>query len=245
MPKVVPWLLAIALLATATNVAAALCLPGTLQDYLALDAAGCDVGPTSFRNFELGEIPAAATSIDPATIQVTPAVASGAGLDYSGLLFTLNASAQAPSFLDALIRFNAFATPGIPLVGARAILGDPTATGDGGVTLIDEMCLDGLFAAGPIGCGGSAVATIVPFAVADLADPDLSTLFGPVNLLGVAADIGIDGGLSGAAGLAGATLLFAAAAASSPVPEPAALPLVALALALAVLARRRTLRLAR
>lgn len=233
MRKILSRLVGVAMVAIAPIAAAAPCVPGTLQDYFDL-VDGCEIGVTSFSDFHDVAGPAGSTPIDPTLIQVTP----NGSASHPALLFTLNQAVTAPDFLDNVFHFLVTGAPGVGFRGARAALTGASASGDGAVTLVEDLCVGGIFFpfVGPIGCS-SLPDLLIPFATEAFSDTDVgTTFFFPVGLLDVYADFGIDGGLSGAAALVSATLAFAV------VPEPPVLVLLTLALAaLAVAARRRRL----
>jgi hypothetical protein len=186
---------------------AAPCAPGTLQDYIDL-AAGCTIGSATFSNFSELSPPAGATPIPAAAIGVTPIVDPAS----PGLLLTLNVAATTGEFLDAFFGFQVADTLG----GASATMAGASAGEDGAVTLIEDLCLGAAFVG--VACGGDPVTQIL-FAIDGDGDTAEATSFPGVGLLGVLADIGVDGGLFGSAGLATATLRFETGAAG-PVPEP-------------------------
>jgi hypothetical protein len=234
MSKIVARLLALLAVVTTVPASAALCAPGTLQDYINLGSGGCQIGVTSYADFSLGTIPFGAIPIDPNAIAVTPTSLSIPDFQLLGLLFTVNLTATAGTLLDTLVHFDVSATS---IAGARATLGGADATADGAVTLIEEMCLGGFFAGiEPVGCP-TTTATLLPFAIEGFSDPDLSAAFPPATFLDVFADIGIDGGLAGTATLTSARLLFAVPAGI--LAEPSAPMLVLLGLAMLAAIRHR------
>lgn len=212
---------------------AAPCAPGTLQDYINAGAVACGIGNLEFADFELASAPFGATPIDPSAVQVTPTATPTT----AELIVTVNAAATAGQFFDSFFRFHVTALGTSHLFGYGASLTDATATGDGVVTLIDDVCADGTFSGtDPIGCSGTP-STIILFA--DALDA-LSTDSAPTpvsSFFDVFADLGIDGGLAGTASLAAGTLRFFTAPA--PVPEPATAWLLMLAAALLINGRRR------
>jgi hypothetical protein len=231
MSKILNRLLGVALVAVAPLAVAAPCVPGTLQDYFDL-VGGCEIGVTSFSEFTDIPGPSGGTPIDPTLILVTP----GSSVVNPHLTFTFDRTATGTDFFDNVFRFLVSGTTASTRFnGARATLNGASATGNGVVTLVEDLCEDGTFdPLTPTGCTG-APETLIALATEFVSIPSASTTLGsPISFFDVFADIGIDGGLAGTASLVSATLAFAL------VPEPPmfALLLVALA-ALAVTARRR------
>jgi hypothetical protein len=191
------------------------CLPGTLEDYILLGATGCNIGQVQYFNFELGELQAIATEINPAVVQITPGVPFPLGF-----LVTLNANANANDVLESVFRFNATSSP-ISL--ASIALGNPLVTGDGAITEILDLCADGNFLGiEPIGCSGFAT-NAVTFAIADDQQLSAQTNFPFSSFFDVFVDITIDGGLDGTASLD-------TAAVGLETPEPSSLFVLAVSL---------------
>ena len=193
------------------------CLPGTLADYVLLPDA-CNINQVQFGSFFLGPVANFATEIDPALVQVTPLSDPGA----VGLLFTLNANANAGEVFESFIHFSA--TAGW-LTSATISLGSPLVTLDGAVTAVMDVCADGDFlGVEPLGCTGSP-GTAIAFAIDDPNSSLSSRLDFPVSsFFDVFVDITIDGGLAGSA-------FLDSAAVSIDTPEPGNLLLVTLSLA--------------
>lgn len=226
------FVIAMAILTPSAALAAA-CAPGTLQDYINAGAVGCEIGDLAFAGFELAPVPFGAIPIDPSAVQVTPTATPTT----AELIVTLNTTATAGAFFDSFFRFGVSALGTSHLFGHGALLADATATGDGVVTLINDVCADGTFlGVEPIACSGTP-STIILFADAldavptDAAATPVSTFFD------VFADLGIDAGLAGAASLGGGTLRFFTA--PVPAPEPATAWLVGLGTSLLFAGRRR------
>jgi hypothetical protein len=189
------------------------CGPGTLQDYIDQGSTGCFIGDKSFFDFVTLSIPGAATPIDSASVQVTPVD----NLYRPELHFALNANAAAGQFLDIRFGYSVQVLPtGSPINGLGVRLTGASATGDAAVTAIEDVCLGEAFALDI--CGATPFTLIAP-ATEGFSQSE-STTFAPLLTLGVINDIGVDGGLSGAAGLVSAVNDF------SEVPEPAAFLLV-------------------
>jgi len=221
-------LLTAAVLAIAApQASASVCISGSYEDYIALGASGCAIEGTLFSDFSvLPILPFGALPIDPASVTINPLVSA----TNPGLEFDFGITAGADEFFDSLFSFTVTAGAGSALTGSRSTLLGAGATGDGLVTLIQDMCLDGVFTNPPQDCGGTAL-TAVALVIDGFSDADVSLPFIPAaQFVAVVADFGIDGGLSGTAALDQAALRFATTATA--VPEPSALMLVALALAL-------------
>jgi hypothetical protein len=197
---------------------AAPCAADTLAGYVALGAGGCEIGSTSFQSFGVLEVPFGALEIDPADVLVTPLVDDPLR---PGLSFVLAAAATANELLEVLVAYQVAA----PLLrGAEVALDGSSVSGDGAVTAIEDVCIGGVFDPdGPTGCTGLDEA-LIAFDVGFDAEPSVTLLFEDASLLAVVKDIAVDGGLEGAASLAGVTNRFL-------VPEPATALLLAVGLA--------------
>lgn len=225
-------LLAIGFLALSPAAAAAPCIAGSLFDYIAL-AMGCEIGAIQFTGFQaFADLPEDAVPIAPADIDVTPVNSA----TNPGFTFDVDAAATSGAILSALFSFQVIGGPGAALIGAQAILSG-TFTGDGAAILVEDLCLDGLFAMPLINCSSANTANLINLIDANVSFTDESTSFDPVQLLDVFANPIIDAGLSGTASIVSATLLFATNV--SAVSEPSAPALVLLAGALALFAFRR------
>jgi len=217
----------LAALSCAAVFGAPLCVPGNLQTFVNLGAAGCEVSTVEFTGFTTLPGQTVGTPIDPAQVQVTP----GGNALNPMLLFTLNRTATAGAAFESFFRFSASDS----LSGASIGLTSPTVTGDAVVTAILDVCPNGSFAgSAPLGCPTSPASMLV-FAI-----EQSSLLSDSANLPGsssfdVFVNLTIDGGSSGSATLGSATVGF------SSVPEPSAGLLVALGLSAfgASRARRR------
>ena len=223
-------LLVVAVLSVSTLSGPALgapCASGTLQDYIDL-GAGCTIGAVTFSNFTELAPPIGATAISPAAIGVTPL----ASASNPGLLLALDITVTAGQFLDAFFGFQVSDT----LTGASLVMAGASATGDGAVTVIEDLCRGATFSG--VVCPGDSSTQIV-FATEVDSDTAEATSFPGVGLLGVLADIGVDGGPTGSAELATVTLRFETGAAA--VAEPSSLVLLPLAMLAAWLRRRAPL----
>ena len=218
-----------ALMSFAPSVAgAAPCAPGSLASYIALGAGGCTVGFASFEAFGVLDVPFGAVAISPDDVLVTPSAPDAAS---ARLEFELDVAAEALELLEILI---AYRVSTLSLLARTALaIEASSATGDGVVTAIEDLCLGGSFApGGPTGCTGTPEVLIV-FDIG--IDQDLleTLAFAPVAALAVVKDIAVDGGLAGAAALLSASNEFRAA------PEPAAALLLSTGLLATALLRRR------
>jgi hypothetical protein len=206
--------------------AAAPCVPDSLAGYIGLGAAGCTIGLNTFSGFQTFAAPGAATPIEPGDVAVNPVVAaSGSGFDFI-LNSTAGGAAGAGDLFEILIGYQ---VSGSNLTSARVQLDGATATGDGVVTAVTDLCA--AFAAfGPGTCDPGPLQTLIALRseeVDDLAsDPLFALLATP---LGVVTDIAVDGGIGGSASLSSAGNRFGLALA---VPEPSTVLLLALALGL-------------
>jgi len=196
-----------------TCAAAGPCVPGTLQDYINLGAAGCTGGVALFKDFLLASGQSFAIPIPPSQVQVTP---SGTTFMPS-LQFTLNKSAAADELFESFFHFDVSAAA---LRRAMLTLGGSTATGDGAAIATADICPNGsFFAGGPIGCPTSPQSLITDVSAFDSTLTD-SRNFAFSSFFDVFVDLTIDGGLSGTAHMGSATFQVAA------VPEPSTVLLV-------------------
>jgi hypothetical protein len=197
--------------------AAPLCGADSLTNYLSLGS--CSIGGATFSNFSLvTPLPTGANAVSTNSVIVLPfntttSVGFQFLFDVTSTSFQLNELlfgylASAAGFTDATL-----STPGA------------TASGDGSVTAIQDLCIGGAFMTGGIrGCSAGQDANIA-FAIDGDQSLSETLSFASVPLLGIVNDIAVDGGLNGNALLAGGfTNVFTVA---SPVPEPATVSLVA------------------
>lgn len=195
------------LLAAATAAFGGPCMPGTLQDYINLGAGGCTIGVVTFNNFATEPGQALATPVDPMLVSVTP---GGSSLN-PAFVVSSTLSAGPGQLFESLFRLNASSM----LYGASISLNGASATGDGAVTGILDVCSGGMYAGpGPTGCTGtsdSAVAVVLD----GFAMPMDSRSFPVSSFFDVFVDLSVDGGLSGGAAFTSATISLQA------VPEPA------------------------
>ncbi len=196
---------------------AAPCAMSNLSAYLGLGAAGCTIGNLRFSNFALLAQPT--DSIPFASISVTP---FAMGANNIGLDFGVNQSdGPGVPFLDNLISYRVTALGG-SITGASLFFTGSSSTGDGVVTVIENLCIGGLF----LGVDGVSLCSGIPrdlivVNIGGIADPMMSVAFLSAGALAVVTDIGVDGGLAGTASLQSASNRFRF------VPEPGTLLLMA------------------
>jgi hypothetical protein len=208
--------------------AAPLCVMGTLDQFIALGNAGCQIGSATFFDFDASVLLPTADPIAPGSVTVTP---SGLGLQFS-----LTQTAMPGDLFDILI---AFSISGATLTENLLSLAGANATEDSNVTAVQDLCIGGLFGGtDPTApCPGSVETSIVAQDAFELVSPD-GTLFVPVAKVGAFLQITVDGGLLGTAELDGSvSTVFQAIAVS----EPASILLAGLGLA-GYYIRRRSLR---
>jgi len=209
--------------------AAPLCGADSLTNYLSLGS--CSIGGATFSNFALvTPLPTGANAVSTNSVIVLPfSTTTSVGFqflfDITSTSFQLNELlfgylASAAGFTDA--------TLSIP--GA-------TASGDGVVTAIQDLCIGGAFTTGSLaGCSATQDANVA-FAIDGDQSLSETLSFASVPLLGIVNDIAADGGLNGNAALAGGfTNSFTV---TSPVPEPATVGLVFTGLAWMLRSRYR------
>ena len=215
MHLVLRCIIALVLMAGVGAARALPCASGSLGDYLALGATGCTVGGLAFTDFTLPTVLSpAATPIDPGAVSIVPvSSAPGSGLQ---LAFTPAQAAGPGEFLALRIGFNVL---GSGIAGAYAALLGPVAIGDAAITLVDDLCPGAPFSDPTNLVCAAPIQSLIAIAIDSFADNPVSSAIGPLALAGVVAEIGIDGGLSGSALLAGAELRFLQAAAAVPLPS--------------------------
>lgn len=216
------WLFALAL--CGVELQAGACLPGSLDDYFSLGSTGCSVGALQFADFSPVPGISFATAIDPSDVQVTPI----GGFYNPSLMFTFNSSAALGDLLESIFRFSVMGA----VTGASIRLESPSATGDGAVTGILDVCAGGSFSGDqPIGCSGSP-SNAIAFFIAGDHQLFANTGFPANGFADVFADLTIDAGPSGTASLASATIGFVA------VPEASTFAATILGLSLLFYLRR-------
>ena len=186
------------------------CVPGTLSEYLALDAAGCTIGQASFAGFAVEPFPGDAVDLAPELITLTP----------DGIGFILNAPepvVAGPGQLFGLRLLFGVENPR-GMLGGTIALGESVVAPDGVNTALLDADVFGNAIAFDIGDG--------------ISDRMASFGGGPSGFFDIFVEIAIDGGIAGRAMLGPTLGRFSFA-----VPEPPALLLWALAL---FLMQRRT-----
>ena len=203
-----------------TTATAAPCTTSSLTAYVGLGSAGCTIGSFSFSDF--GLLPQIAGSISFSSITVSPLMPVPTAV---GLNFLVNARDGAGgTFLDNLISYRVTGL-GASITGASLVMSGSSATGDGTVTVIENLCLNGLFGPdGVSGCTGTPRDLLV-FDAAGFVQALDSIVFASTGSLAVTTDIGVDGGAGGSAFLGSASNLFSFV--PKAVPEPGSLLLMA------------------
>jgi len=195
---------------------AAPCPVSTLAVYQGLGSAGCTIGNFRFSNFGLLQQPTG--SVPFSVVTVTPVAV--------GLDFGVNASADTGTLFEDVISYRVTGI-GASLDGASLFFTGSSTTDDGAVTVVENLCIGGLFlgADGVSGCSGARRDLIVVDTFGS-ADPPISLAFVSATSLAVVTDIAVDGGLFGLASLRGSASNRFAVAAVNGVPEPATFLLV-------------------
>jgi hypothetical protein len=217
---------AVLLLLPVRSTAAPVCANNTLAGYIALGS--CSIDGITFSNFGLvTPLPTGATPIPTNQITVTP-FNTPSGVGFS---FGFDVGANTFDLIELLFGYQA---SGNFLTGASLGLSGASATDDGVVTGVQDLCIGSTFTPGSLsGCGGPQGSNVV-FAIDGDQQLNSTLLFASSSLLGIVNDIAIDGGTGGSAALRGSvTNTFAA------VPEPATLVLVGSGIALLARQRRR------
>ena len=207
--------------------AAPVCSSQSLSDYIALGAGGCTVDGVTFNNFvEVAPLFSGATQITSSSVTLTPIAGSG------GIGFALSSgasiTADTSDLLELWFGFRAMGTGG--LTGNTLLLGTPTVSGDGAITIVEDKCLDGTFSSPSSGCSGVLVTQIV-FAIEGDSELQAAATFAAASFFDVFVDLVIDGGTNGSAQL-GPQLseVRVAGNGSTAVPEPPTIASLALAL---------------
>jgi len=215
---------------------AAPCVPGTVANYVGLDAGGCQIGASTFFNFEGLASFAGGTPINPSQVLVAPSInALGPRLD-----FNLASSANANQLFGIAIGFS---ISGSPLTGAALSMVGAAATGNGVVTAVEDICRGGVFSSNPSNCTTSGHVTLVTAQDSfGPTGPD-AQIFPITSFFDVFVDIAIDGGPSGTARLGTAGGPPGTVTSQFVAPEPASISLIGFGLvSLWALGRRRKYR---
>ena len=218
-------LAAVCVVALPTLSAAGPCSLGSLSDYIALGSGGCSVGGMTFADFSADPSLSGGDQILAGAVTVTP-TATG---PRSQLAFGLSAAVPPPSILGILIGYSVTG----PMIGIADLqLTGASATGNGAVTVVEDLCLGAPFDPGP-SCP-TTVASLIAAQLDGAGQPSDTQLLLPVqSFFDVFVDITIDDGLNGTAALDGAVVTQ-----FTSVPEPASMLLVGSGLA-GLWARRR------
>lgn len=115
---------------------AAVCMTGSLVDYLGLGADGCTIGNAQFSGFSLPDVAGADVPIAPSAVQVVPAQDAGG----SGFSFVFGQTAAATESFGLRIGFLAAGLPGFGFTTALSSLMG-ASSGDGAVGLFTDLCL--------------------------------------------------------------------------------------------------------
>lgn len=218
------------ILITGSSAFAAPCLPGTLQDYVNLGAAGCQNGAVTFSAFSSAPGQNGATAIPLLQVMVNPA-----GMQFMPTLqFTLNQSANPGQLFESFFRFKASSAL---LTGAMITLNSPVVSGDAAVTGTLDVCPGAMFSGNsPTGCANAV--SLISLATTGFSMLSDSASFSPRSFFDVFTDLSVDGGLGGgSARFNSATVKFTAT------PEPSAQQLMLAGLAVLALfsAQRKSL----
>ncbi len=212
------------ILALSNSVFAAPCTNGTLADYIALGAGGCQNGSVLFSAFATAPGQTGATLIAPTLITVTP----DGTLFLPNLLFTVNRTASSNQLLESFFRFKATSTS--VLGAAVALNGSATGTGDATASL--DICRGAMFVGNsPTGCANTS--TVLALQSVGFSLPSDSTTFPPVSLVDVFADLVAEGGGNGTGTLNSATITLTAT------PEPSTSQLFLAGISLLAMSQRR------
>lgn len=209
--------------------AAPLCGADSLTNYLSLGS--CSIGGATFSNFSLvTPLPTGANAVPTNSVIVLP-FSTTTSVGFQFLFDVTSASFQLNELLFGYLASAAgFTDATLSMPGA-------TASGDGVVTAIQDLCIGSAFTTGSLsGCSATQDANVA-FAIDGDQTLSETLSFASVALLGIVNDIAVDGGLNGNAALAGGiTNSFTV---TSPVPEPATVSLICTGLAWLMRSRYR------
>ena len=132
------WLLPAAAFATP-------CIPGSLASYVALGAAGCNIGTAQFSDFRDLPLQGGAAALPDSATLVNPVDAG-----HPGFRFDVNGQAGADMLLERVIGYS-LSGPGFG--GNDVSLTGSDVTFDGAVTVIEHRCLGAAFGPGQF-CSG-------------------------------------------------------------------------------------------
>jgi hypothetical protein len=221
-------------LITPAVVEAGPCVPNSLAAYIALGTAGCSVGSATINDFSINVFDPHALPIAAANIFVTP-VELGDGLR---LDFGVTQNATAGQFFDATIGYSLSA---VGSTSALLTVHGATATPDGVVTAVEDVCLGGTFVSNVTNCSAVKLSSLIAFQDG-FGDSGLTDqkLFTPRSFLDVFTEIAIDAGTKGTAGLNGIVSNEFRTAGPMPIPEPSTVFLLGAGLLYLVRRRRCT-----
>jgi hypothetical protein len=211
------------------NVYADPCVAGSLAAYEALGSTGCTIGTNLVSSFTTLPGTTGGTELDPANISVSTSGGTGS----PQLVFTISQSPS--SLLEALFTYK---ISGNPYSQSEIDLSNASETGDGAVSDVQNLCVDGTF--GPDGVTGCNGSSSLGQATIDGAINSSQTPFTALSFLSVTDDFTIDPGTAGSASAGIFTDTFTAGTTGTTVPEPKSTVFFGvMALALAVAAKRR------
>ena len=186
--------------AISLEASAAVAVPDTLTNYLALGAGGATIGSTLFSNFTILSLQAGATAINPNSILVTPINLAG----NVGFQFSLNQTANTAQIFELHLGYKV-ASPSI--TGATTALNGSIVNFDGANTGLLTLT------------GAMPTQNLIAFDIGVASDNPVSGTFASLASLTAETDFVVDGGTFGGARLTSGTNLFAVPAVVA-VPEP-------------------------
>ena len=201
------------------------CVPDSLASYIGLGSTGCQIGTSTFFDFSSGPSFFGGVAINPSTISVIP-VLTGLGFD-----FVLVPIAAGPGEVHGVAI--GYSVSGFQFIQAQLSMTGSTATGDGVVTVIEDLCLEGTFVTNPGNCSNPPpVSLVIAQDSLGPTGPDVTLLPPGTSFFDVFTDITIDGGLIGTASVTTVRNQFA-------VPEPSTFLLLSSGLVTLSMARAR------
>jgi len=134
---------AVAILATAgymlvvpATSEATLCIPGTMESYVALGATGCTIDDKTFSNFAYSnDVPSGGVSVTPVPISGNP------GVTFTGPWVLTGTSSSTPKFLFALINFEATTTSGAKSITDASLTVSWSGTGTFNADVYEHLCV--------------------------------------------------------------------------------------------------------
>ncbi len=196
------------------GLAAPVCSPGPLTNYLSLGADGCMLGTSIVSTFTIFQGSTGATAISPSTVSVVPTNSGSA----PRLTFTTTASAGANQVFQMVLGYR---ITGSTFTSDTITLSGTSTTGGGSTTAIQNHCLGGTFVPNPPNfpgvCSGSANGTLL---LLNLGSD--TAVFAPVTSIALIHDLTLDGGPNGSSSGATVSDQFAASSSQPPVPPSVA-----------------------